>query len=128
MKKFVLFLLVILSCVAFSSCSTKIEEVDYDVVGYWKFTGFNGEVYPDDYYSLEITSNKIMVYDRYKSLVETFSYTRKKNTMTLSAPFAGKYTSILIDSASYNEAARLGQMLWDCGGGQKYYFGFWDRN
>lgn len=126
MKRLFYIICVVISVFALSSC-TKVEEEDYNIVGYWKFTGFNGKDYPDNYHFMEITANKIVVYDRHENLVDTFSYTRKKNTLTLSAPFAGEYTSILVDTASYNPEAKLGQMSWDCGNGQAYYFSIWDR-
>ena len=127
MKKFLQIILVIASVFVASSCTTKIEEDSYDIVGYWKLTGFYGKEYPDDYHYLQITNDMIVVYDRHENTVDTFGYKRTNNTLTLTAPFAGEYTSILVDSASYNESAKLGQMCWDCGKGQKYYFGIWDR-
>lgn len=127
MKRFFQIICVVLSFVMVSSCSTKIEEDSYDIIGYWKFTGFNGKEYPDDYRYIQVTGEMIAVYDRQETLVNTFGYKRKNNTLTLSAPFAGEFKTILIDSASYNETAKLGQMSWDCGNGQRYYFGIWDR-
>ena len=127
MKKFFKIFCVIVSVFMASSCTTKIEEDSYDIVGYWKLTGFYGKDNPDDYHYLQITNDMIVVYDRHENTVDTFGYKRTNNTLTLTAPFAGEYTSILVDSASYNESAKLGQMCWDCGKGQKYYFGIWNR-
>lgn len=126
MKKFIQIILVIVSVFVASSC-TRIEEDSYNIVGFWKLNGFNGNEYPDNYRYLQITNDMIVVYDRQENTVDSFGYKRTNNTLTLTAPFAGEYTTILVDSASYDEVAKLGQMCWDCGNGQKYYFGIWDR-
>lgn len=128
MKKLFLIICTVFAVFMASSCTTRIEEDSYDIVGYWKFTGFNGKEYPDDYHYLQVINDMIVVYDRYENTVASFGYKRTNNTLTLTAPFAGEYTTILVDSASYDEVAKLGQMCWDCGNGQKYYFGIWDRD
>lgn len=130
MKKFFHIIIIVASVMAsafMASSCTKIEEASYDIVGYWKFTGFNGKDYPDDYHYLQITNDMIVVYDRHENLVNTFDYTRTNNVLSLSAPFAGEYTSIHVDSATHDTLAKLGQMVWECGKNQKYYFGLWDR-
>lgn len=131
MKKALPVILAIAAIFAFSSCDkdSKGSKDGFNICGHWKQNGIEagGEQFPMEYCYFDITSDKIDVLAKDETLTKSFSYTRKDNKVTLSEPFAGKYTSFTIDYVSYSESKHLGQMTWNCGGGQIYFFIIWDK-
>lgn len=104
------------------------KEENDNIAGSWKQNGVTGDVrFPDDYCYFEINSNTINVLSKDMSQTASFTYTVKGNKLTLDAPFAGKYKSMTIDYVSYSEETQLGQMTWNCGEGQCFYFIIWTK-